>query len=157
LLSLIAFIGSAIETCWWRWRARPKPAGQFVSGVFIQIFQGTPLLLQLFFGVFRRAGAGDINPWVAAGVALILNSSAFLGEIWRGCVGRFLPASAESAALKPDISHAFIHPAQAFKSALAPRSGYGANHQGHVAGGDHRFPLKSRAGQIINNAPPFSR
>ena len=28
----------------------------------------------------------DINPWVAAGVALVLNSSAFLGEIWRGCI-----------------------------------------------------------------------
>ena len=28
----------------------------------------------------------DINPWIAAGVALVLNTSAFLGEIWRGCI-----------------------------------------------------------------------
>src|SRR3546814_16816904 len=54
---------------------------------FIQLFRGTPLLLQLFLVFFGAPVIGlDINPWFAAAVALTLNSGAFLGEIWRGCI-----------------------------------------------------------------------
>ena len=72
-LSLIAFIGGAIgglivalsRTC-------DSPLARLLSGGFIQIFQGTPLLLQLFLVFFGAPVLGfDINPWVAAGVALI--------------------------------------------------------------------------------------
>ena len=85
-LSLIAFVGGAIgglivalsrtsDIAWLR----------TASAAFIQLFQGTPLLLQLFLIFFGAPVIGfDINPWVAAGVALVLNSSAFLGQIWRG-------------------------------------------------------------------------
>src|SRR5438105_3774099 len=85
-LSLIAFAGGAvggliIALC----RTSDNRALRRLSGWFIQIFQGTPLLLQLFLIFFGAPVLGiDINPWLAAGVALILNSSAFLGEIWRG-------------------------------------------------------------------------
>src|SRR3546814_14356883 len=54
---------------------------------FIRIFQGTPLLMQLFLVFFGMNIFGfSINPWVAAAFALTLHASAFLGEIWRGCI-----------------------------------------------------------------------
>ena len=64
---------------------QPAPARPATG--FIQVFQGTPLLMQLFLVFFGAPMLGlDINPWIAAGVALTLNASAFLGEIWRGCI-----------------------------------------------------------------------
>ncbi|MDQ6881062.1 MAG: ABC transporter permease subunit, partial [Pseudomonadota bacterium] len=87
-LSLIAFAGGAIggllvalaRTC----DSKPLRAA---ATVFVQVFQGTPLLLQLFLIFFGAPVLGiDINPWLAAGAALVLNTSAFLGEIWRGSI-----------------------------------------------------------------------
>lgn len=58
-----------------------------LARVFILVFQGTPLLLQLFLIFFGFPIIGlEVNPWIAAGVALVLNTSAFLGDIWRGCI-----------------------------------------------------------------------
>ena len=87
-LSLIAFIGGAIGGLVVALsRTSDMPLLQRASALFIQLFQGTPLLLQLFLIFFGAPVLGfDINPWIAAGVALVLNSSAFLGEIWRGCI-----------------------------------------------------------------------
>ena len=53
----------------------------------MQLFQGTPLLMQLFLAYFGIALLGvNVSPWVAAALALTLYTSAFLAEIWRGCV-----------------------------------------------------------------------
>ncbi len=55
--------------------------------VYIQIVQGTPLLIQMFILYF---GLGVINisvpPLVAAGLGMMIYSSSYLGEIWRGSV-----------------------------------------------------------------------
>src|SRR6476661_10369522 len=87
-LSLIAFVGGAIGGLLVALaRTSDSPAARAVSTAFVQVFQGTPLLLQLFLVFFGAPVLGwDINPWIAAGVALVLNTSAFLGEIWRGCI-----------------------------------------------------------------------
>ena len=87
-LSAIAFVGGAIlGLAIALMRTSESTWARGISTTFIQIFQGTPLLLQLFLVFFGAPVLGlDINPWVAAGVALILNSAAFLGEIWRGCI-----------------------------------------------------------------------
>ncbi|HEY1228550.1 MAG TPA: ABC transporter permease subunit, partial [Ramlibacter sp.] len=87
-LSLIAFIGGAVGGLLVALaRTSDSPVARAVSTVFVQVFQGTPLLLQLFLVFFGAPVLGwDINPWIAAGVALVLNTSAFLGEIWRGCI-----------------------------------------------------------------------
>lgn len=54
---------------------------------WIQAIQGTPLLAQLFVFFFGFAIFGyRVSPWVAAGVAFSIYASAFLAEIWRGCV-----------------------------------------------------------------------
>ncbi len=55
--------------------------------LYIEVFQGTPLLMQLFLVFFGLPLLGiDVQPWLAAGVGLTLSSSAYLAEIWRGCV-----------------------------------------------------------------------
>ena len=43
--------------------------------------------MQLFLAFFGLALFGiNVSPWLAAGTALTLWTSAFLAEIWRGCV-----------------------------------------------------------------------
>lgn len=157
-LSLIAFIGGAIGGLIIALaRTSENRVALFLSGAFIQIFQGTPLLLQLFLVFFGAPVLGfDINPWVAAGVALILNSSAFLGEIWRGCI-QAIPAGQAEAAHALSLSYTarmrdVILP-QAAKIALAPTVGYLVQIiKGTSLAAIIGFTEVTRAGQIINNA-----
>ena len=79
-----------------RWRAG-RGAQAFVAG-YVQLFQGTPLLMQLFLAYFGLALFGiNVSAWVAAGVALTLYTSAFLAEIWRGCVNAIPKGQWEAA------------------------------------------------------------
>ncbi|MFI5446739.1 amino acid ABC transporter permease [Polaromonas sp. UC242_47] len=157
-LSLIAFIGGAIGGLIIALaRTSENRVALLLSGAFIQIFQGTPLLLQLFLVFFGAPVLGfDINPWLAAGVALILNSSAFLGEIWRGCI-QAIPAGQAEAAHALSLSYTarmrdVILP-QAAKIALAPTVGYLVQIiKGTSLAAIIGFTEVTRAGQIINNA-----
>jgi polar amino acid transport system permease protein len=157
-LSLIAFIGGAIVGLAIALsRTSNSRSLQMLSGGFIQIFQGTPLLLQLFLVFFGAPVLGlEINPWVAAGVALILNSAAFLGEIWRGCI-QAIPAGQLEAAQALSLSYVsrmrdVILP-QAFKIALAPTVGYLVQIiKGTSLAAIIGFAEVTRTGQIINNA-----
>ena len=157
-LSAIAFVGGAILGLLIA-LARTSESGVLrkVSMVFIQIFQGTPLLLQLFLIFFGAPVFGlDINPWVAAGVALILNSAAFLGEIWRGCI-EAIPRGQVEAAQALNLRYTarmrdVILP-QAFRIALAPTVGYLVQIvKGTSLAAIIGFTEITRAGQIINNA-----
>ncbi|MDM0113058.1 amino acid ABC transporter permease [Variovorax sp. J22R133] len=157
-LSLIAFIGGAILGLIVALaRTSESRAAQIISTGFIQIFQGTPLLLQLFLIFFGAPVMGfDINPWVAAGVALILNSAAFLGEIWRGCI-QAIPRGQVEAALALNLDYTarmrdVVLP-QAFKIALPPTVGYVVQIiKGTSLAAIIGFTEITRAGQIINNA-----
>lgn len=156
-LSMIAFIGGAIGGLLIA-LSRTSNNGflRFLSGAFIQVFQGTPLLLQLFLVFFGAPILGlEINPWVAAGVALILNSSAFLGEIWRGCI-QAIPRGQWEAAQALNLPYLsrmrdVILP-QAFKIALAPTVGYMVQIiKGTSLAAIIGFVEVTRSGQIINN------
>jgi polar amino acid transport system permease protein len=156
-LSLIAFGGGAIggliiALC----RTSRVIVLRLLSSVFIQIFQGTPLLLQLFLVFFGAPVLGfEINPWIAAGIALILNSSAFLGEIWRGCIDA-IPSGQWEAGEALSLSYAarmrdVILP-QAFKIALPPTVGYMVQIiKGTSLAAIIGFVEVTRTGQIINN------
>lgn len=157
-LSMIAFIGGAIGGLVIALsRTSDSTAARVLSGGFIQIFQGTPLLLQLFLVFFGAPVLGfDINPWVAAGLALILNSSAFLGEIWRGCI-QAVPGGQVEAAQALSLSYFYrmrdIVLPQAFKIALAPTVGYMVQIiKGTSLAAIIGFAEITRTGQIINNA-----
>ena len=157
-LSLIAFVGGAIgglivalsrtsDIAWLR----------TASAAFIQLFQGTPLLLQLFLIFFGAPVLGfDINPWFAAGVALVLNSSAFLGQIWRGCIeaiprGQWEAADSLSLSYRDRMRDVILP--QAVRIAVAPTVGYMVQIiKGTSLAAIIGFTEITRAGQIINNA-----
>ena len=87
-LSIVAFVGGgAVGFCIMLLRvSKRKWARGFAAG-YIGLFQGTPLLLQLFVVFFGLPMLGlRIEPWAAAALGLTLFASAFLGEIWRGGV-----------------------------------------------------------------------
>ncbi|MEO7335475.1 MAG: amino acid ABC transporter permease [Caldimonas sp.] len=157
-LSLIAFIGGAIGgLAVALGRTSGKPVLQWLAGGFIQVFQGTPLLLQLFLIFFGAPVLGiEISPWIAAGVALVLNTSAFLGEIWRGCI-QAIPRgqweAAEALGLHYAVRMGKVILPQAFKIALPPTVGYMVQViKGTSLAAIIGFAEVTRAGQIINNA-----
>ena len=88
LLSVIAFVGGGVgATLLLLWRYGKPRVGGYATSLYIQLFQGTPLLLQLFLVFFGLPLLGvDVTPLMAAAIALTLYASAFLAEIWRGCV-----------------------------------------------------------------------
>ncbi|MGB8313311.1 MAG: amino acid ABC transporter permease [Aestuariivirga sp.] len=87
-LSAIAFAGGGIgATLLLLLRYAYPAAGARIVSVYTGLLQGTPLLLQLFVVFFGLPLLGvDVSPLLAATVALTLYASAFLTEIWRGCV-----------------------------------------------------------------------
>jgi polar amino acid transport system permease protein len=157
-LSLIAFVGGALGGLLVALaRTSDSRLAQAAAGAFVQVFQGTPLLLQLFLVFFGAPVLGiDVNPWVAAGVALILNTSAFLGEIWRGCI-EAIPYGQTEAAHALGL-HYFARMRdvvlpQAFKIALPPTVGYMVQViKGTSLAAIIGFTEVTRAGQVINNA-----
>ena len=157
-LSAIAFVGGALLGLVVALsRTSENAVARNAARVFIQVFQGTPLLLQLFLIFFGAPVLGfDINPWVAAGVALVLNSAAFLAEIWRGCieaVPRGQWEAAQALNLKYVARMRFVVLPQAFKIALPPTVGYMVQIiKGTSLAAIIGFTEITRAGQIINNA-----
>lgn len=157
-LSLIAFVGGAIGGLLVALaRTSDNGVARGLAGLFVQLFQGTPLLLQLFLIFFGAPVLGiDVNPWIAAGAALILNTSAFLGEIWRGCI-QAIPRGQWEAADALGLHYVarmrdVILP-QAFKIALPPTVGYMVQViKGTSLAAIIGFTEVTRAGQIINNA-----
>ncbi|WP_174236517.1 amino acid ABC transporter permease [Stutzerimonas nosocomialis] len=95
---------------------------------YIEVFQGTPLLMQLFLVFFGVSLVGwDISPWFAAALALTLFTSAFLAETWRGCV-EAIPrgqweASASLALTRGEQLRHVILP-QALRIAVPPTVGF---------------------------------
>lgn len=157
-LSLIAFVGGGIVGLIIALsRTSESKLAQALSMGFIQLFRGTPLLLQLFLVFFGAPVIGlDINPWFAAAVALTLNSGAFLGEIWRGCIQAIPSGQWEAAeALGLNYRHKMrdVVLPQALKIAVPPTVGYLVQIvKGTSLAAIIGFTELTRAGQIINNA-----
>ncbi|NYT86512.1 amino acid ABC transporter permease [Pollutimonas harenae] len=157
-LSLMAFVGGGIVGLIIALsRTSDSKLAQSLSMGFIQLFRGTPLLLQLFLVFFGAPVIGlDINPWLAAAVALTLNSGAFLGEIWRGCIQAIPRGQWEAAeALGLNYRHKMrdVVLPQALKIAVPPTVGYLVQIvKGTSLAAIIGFTELTRAGQIINNA-----
>jgi polar amino acid transport system permease protein len=88
LLSAIAFVGGGIGgLLLLLLRFGGSRLGRRFVDLYIEVFQGTPLLMQLFLIFFGLPMLGfDVPPLLAASVSLSLYASAYLAEIWRGCV-----------------------------------------------------------------------
>ncbi len=157
-LSLIAFVGGAIGglAVTLARVSNSKPARIAATG-FIRLFQGTPLLMQLFIVYFGLNIVGlPTNAWLAAAVALTLHASAFLGEIWRGCiqaVPRGQTEAADALAYSYVTRMKDIVLPQAARIAAAPTTGFlvqliKSTSLASIIG----FTELTRAGQIISNA-----
>jgi polar amino acid transport system permease protein len=157
-LSLVAFAGGALGGLLIALArvAEARPLRYAALG-FIRLFQGTPLLMQLFLVYFGLSIFGvGINPWIAAAIALTLHASAFLGEIWRGCIQAVPPGQTEAAwALGlgyRDRMTSIVLP-QAARIAVAPTVGFSVQLiKGTSLASIIGFVELTRSGQIINNA-----
>ena len=157
-LSAIAFAGGAVGGLLVALArvSEAKPLRYAALG-FIRLFQGTPLLMQLFLVFFglNIFGTG-INPWVAASIALTLHASAFLGEIWRGCI-EAVPKGQSEACWALGIGYVdrmrYVVLPQAARIAVAPTVGFLVQLiKGTSLASIIGFVELTRAGQIVNNA-----
>ena len=158
LLSLIAFAGGALVGLPIAlMRVSPSHALRIVAGGYIQLIQGTPLLILLFLTYFGLGILGyKLTPLVAAGLALTLYAAAFLGEIWRGCieaVPRTQWEASDCLGLDRFQQYAYVILPQAFKMAIPPTVGFMVQivkntSLASVVG----FVELARAGQIVNNS-----
>jgi polar amino acid transport system permease protein len=89
LLSLGALIGGGIVGVLIAiLRIAPLRPLRWLAIGYIELFQGTPVLMQLFVVYYGLAVLFDIQvaAWPAVLLAFTLYSGAFLGEIWRGSI-----------------------------------------------------------------------
>lgn len=157
-LSLVAFIGGGlVGLALLVLRLSKLPmADKFVGG-YVQLFQGTPLLMQLFLSYFGIALFGiNTSAWVAAAVALTLYTSAFLTEIWRGCVNAIPKGqweAAESLALNFGEQLRYVVLPQAVKIAIPPTVGFLVQViKGTALASVIGFIELTKAGTMITNA-----
>jgi len=164
LLSITAFIGGGLggllvalartsEFAWLR----------AITSWYIKVFQGTPLLMQLFLAFFMPGIFGfNVDPWMAAALGLSFNASAFLGEIWRGAI-EVVPKGQTEAARSLGLGYFtnmfLVVIPQAIKIAIPPTIGFLVQLiKGTSLASIIGFVELTRAAQIINNATfrPFT-
>jgi polar amino acid transport system permease protein len=158
VLSLIAFaggglLGFVVALC----RVSPSQALRGAAICYIQLIQGTPLLVIMFVAYFGMPTIGiNVPPLLAAGVSLIIYVSAYLGEIWRGCI-ESVPKpqweAAECLALNRTQRMFQVVLPQAIRIATPPTVGFLVQiikntSLASVVG----FVELARSGQIINNS-----
>lgn len=163
-LSLIAFIGGGVVGLLLTLaRLSPSKCGRRSVVLYIELFQGTPLLMQLFLAFFGLSALGfDISAWSAATLALVLFTSAFLCDIWHGCV-KAIPAGQWQAArvLGLDRLKTLRHVVlpQALRIAIAPTVGFSVQVvKGTALASVIGFAELTRTGTMLNNATfePFT-
>ena len=157
-LSLIAFIGGALMGgLLVVLRLTGNRFVQLLIMGYVQVFQGTPLLLQLFLVYFGLSMFGiQTSALVAASICLTLYASAYLTEIWRGCIvsvdrGQWEAGSSLALSFAEQLRYVIVP--QAFRTGIAPTVGFmvqiiKATALTSVIG----FVEITRAGQIITNA-----
>jgi polar amino acid transport system permease protein len=157
-LSLIAFIGGGlVGLALLIVRLTPSLWAQRLVSGYVQLFQGTPLLMQLFLAYFGIALFGiNTSPWVAAALALTLYTSAFLTEIWRGCVasipkGQWEAAQSLAMNFGEQLRHVVLP--QATRIAIPPTVGFLVQViKGTALASVIGFVELTKAGTMITNA-----
>ena len=157
-LSVIAFVGGGVlglivALC----RVSPSFTVRLATTGYVQLIQGTPLLVIMFMTFFGLPAIGwNISSLAAAGLSLTIYVSAYLGEIWRGCiesVPRPQWEAAESLALTKSQRMRLVVLPQALRIATPPTVGFMVQivkntSLASVVG----FVELARSGQIINNS-----
>jgi polar amino acid transport system permease protein len=163
-LSLIAFVGGGlVGLLLLLARTAQLPGAERVVAAYVQVFQGTPLLMQLFLAYFGMGLLGvNVSPWFSVSLALTLYTSAFLTEIWRGCVaaipkGQWEAAQSLAMGFGEQLRHV-IFP-QALRIAIPPTVGFLVQViKGTALASVVGFVELTRAGNMISNVTyaPFT-
>ncbi|MBP2296377.1 amino acid ABC transporter permease [Azospirillum rugosum] len=164
LLSLVSFLGGGLLGLALLFlRIGKRRAGRlFVQG-YVELFQGTPLLMQLFLAFFGLGLFGiDVPAWLAAGLALILWTAAFLVEIWRGCVesvtrGQWEASASLGMGYVQQMRYVILP--QAVRVAIPPTVGFSVQVvKGTALTSIIGFVELSKAGTVVTNATfqPFT-
>jgi polar amino acid transport system permease protein len=158
VLSAVAFLGGCtLGLAVLLMRTGKRPWLRRAMSSYIALFQGTPLLLQLFLVFFGLPQAGiRIEPFTAASLALALYSSAYLAEIWRSGVEAIPVGQRDAAAslgLRPLAQLALVIYPQALRVVRAPTVSFlvllvKSTSLTSIIG----FQELMRAANIINNA-----
>ncbi|RIX97758.1 amino acid ABC transporter permease [Aureimonas flava] len=164
VLSLVSFVGGGIVGLALLFLRISKRRGtRLVAKGYIELFQGTPLLMQLFLAFFGLGLFGvDVPAWLAAATALVLWSAAFLAEIWRGCVEAIAKGQWEASASLgmgrvQQMRHVILP--QALRIAVPPTVGFSVQVvKGTALTSIIGFTELSKAGTIVTNATfqPFT-
>jgi polar amino acid transport system permease protein len=128
-----------------------------IAGGYVQVFQGTPLLIQLFVVFFLPSYLNlEVSALTAAAIGLSLNAGAFLGEVWQGAI-QAVPRGQWQAASALGLHRFYVlrlvvFP-QAIRFATPPTVGFlvqliKATSLAAIIG----FTELTRAGQILINA-----
>ena len=157
-LSLIAFVGGGVVGALLLFlRLSGGRLAERLIGLYVQLFQGTPLLMQLFLAYFGIALVGiEVSAWTAASVALTLYTSAFLTEIWRGCVaaipkGQWEASGSLALSFGEQMRHVILP--QATRIAIAPTVGFLVQViKGTALASVIGFVELTKAGSMISNA-----
>ena len=159
LLSLGALIGGGIVGLLVAiLRTAPSRILRGLAIGYIELFQGTPVLMQLFVTYYGLAVVFDlqVDAWPAVLLAFTLYSGAFLGEIWRGSIQAIPRPQWEAAAclslslpkqlwyvILPQAARISIPPTVGFAVQLIKSTSIAA-----IIG----FVELTRAGQLMTNA-----
>lgn len=164
LLSLAAFVGGGLVGLLILFlRISKRRAVRLFARGYIELFQGTPLLMQLFLAFFGLSLFGvNLPAWLAAGLALILWTAAFLAEIWRGCVeaihkGQWEASSSLGMGRVQQMRHVILP--QALRIAVPPTVGFSVQViKGTALTSIIGFVELTRAGTVLTNATfqPFT-
>ncbi|MGV1752712.1 amino acid ABC transporter permease [Agrobacterium sp. CG674] len=164
LLSLVSFIGGAmVGLVLLFMRISKKKSLRLFSKYYVELFQGTPLLMQLFIAFFGLGLVGiDVPAWLAAGITIILWAAAFLTEIWRGCVEAVAKGQWEASAslgMGRFQQMRYVILPQALRVAIPPTVGFAVQViKGTAVTSIIGFVELSKAGTIVTNATfqPFT-
>jgi polar amino acid transport system permease protein len=158
LLSLIAIAGGAVlGLALALARVGKLRVLRALAIVYIQIVQGTPLLILLFLSYFGLSLVGlRLDPLVAAGISLTFYVGAFLGEIWRGCieaVPRTQWEASDCLGLNRLQQYTYVILPQAIRIATPPTVGFMVQVVKNTSlASIIGFVELTRAGQIVNNS-----
>jgi polar amino acid transport system permease protein len=164
LLSLVAFVGGGLVGLGLLLARLARWSGaEALTRLYAQLLQGTPLLMQLFLAYFGLGLLGvDVPAWLAAAAALTLYTSAYLSEIWHGCVSaipRGQWEAADSLALSFGEKLRHVIGPQAVRIAIPPTVGFLVQViKGTALASLIGFIELTKAGTMITNATfqPFS-
>ncbi|HEY3048481.1 MAG TPA: amino acid ABC transporter permease [Polaromonas sp.] len=158
LLSLLAFAGGGIAGLMLALaRTSQLAILRTASAAYIQVVQGTPLLVLLFLSYFGMSIAGlNVPPLVAAGLSLTIYSAAFLGEIWRGCIESVPRTQWEAShclGMNRFEQYLWVILPQASRIAIPPTVGFMVQIVKNTSlASIIGFLELSRAGQVVNNS-----